>query len=175
MNVTTAQGLSDKLPSGCSVRVNASSKSAQLFFNGNNRSLAGCGGPGHSITGRQETALATLGLLMDPVGNNVTITISGPADVWFGIGFDTQYMANAPYTIVVDGKGGVTERVLGEHVAGILLNRSVDLAGHLDGIRTVTHVLPQQKRQLSEGTFSQRCRRCFVIQVAQWRFAYFGQ
>ena len=140
MNVTTAQGLSDKLPSGCSVRVNASSKSAQLFFNGNNRSLAGCGGPGHSITGRQETALATLGLLMDPVGNNVTITISGPADVWFGIGFDTQYMANAPYTIVVDGKGGVTERVLGEHVAGILLNRSVDLAGHVvqDGIRTVT-------------------------------------
>ena len=140
MHVTLGQGVSDELPSGCSVRVNSTSNTADLFFNTNNRSLADCGGSVDVIGGHQPTALATLGLHVDAGNNTVTITISGPAEVWFGIGFNTQSMANAPYTIVVDGEGRVTERVLGDHMAGILLNKSVELADHVvhDGQRTVT-------------------------------------
>ena len=140
MNITRGQGVSEKLPSGCSVRVNSTSNTASLFFNKNNRSLAGCGGSVAAIGGHHSTALATLGLHVDSGNDTVTITISGPADVWFGIGFNTQSMANAPYTIVVDGEGGVTERVLGDHMAGISLNRSVELTRHVvqDGVRTVT-------------------------------------
>ena len=44
-----------------------------------------------------------------------TITMAGAASVWWGVGFDTDNMADKPYTIVVDGKGTVTERRMGDH------------------------------------------------------------
>ena len=45
--------------------------------------------------------------------------LSGAADGdWFGVAFDTHFMANSPYAIVVDGAGAVTEHVLANHAAG---------------------------------------------------------
>ena len=38
-------------------------------------------------------------------GDGVTITMTGPAGVWFGVGFDAQHMTDSPYTIVVSGAG----------------------------------------------------------------------
>ena len=70
----------------------------------------------------------------------MTITISGPSDGnWFGIGFNTHFMANSPYSIVVDGEGKVTEHVLADHAAGTLLNSSVKVVSHsvANGERTV--------------------------------------
>ena len=73
------------------------------------------------------------------------ITMVGPSDVWFGVGFDTQFMSNSPYAITVDGSTGVvTERVLGNHEAGIVLNTSVTVVSNtvVDGVRTLILTRP---------------------------------
>ena len=31
------------------------------------------------------------------------VSLVGPADVWFGVGFDASAMADKPYAIIVDG------------------------------------------------------------------------
>ena len=51
--------------------------------------------------------------------------MSGPADVWFGIGFGASTMNDKPYAIIVDGNGNVTERKLENHGPGSLLSNSV--------------------------------------------------
>jgi hypothetical protein len=49
-------------------------------------------------------------------GVNATITLAGPANVWFGLGWGAQNMAALPYAITVSGGDGkVTERKLGPH------------------------------------------------------------
>ena len=74
-----------------------------------------------------------------------TIALVGPADVWFGMGFNVASMADTPYrpslsrqesalepcgplnryTIVVDGTGAVSEHTLGNHMPGTPLAPSV--------------------------------------------------
>ena len=55
-----------------------------------------------------------------------TITLNGPADAWFGIGFNAVVMSNAPYTILVNSTN-VWEQKIGtcgseaEHCPGDLL------------------------------------------------------
>ena len=51
----------------------------------------------------------------------VVLTLTGPANVWFGVGFDASLMADKPYAIIVDGAGDVTERKLDSHAPGTLL------------------------------------------------------
>ena len=139
--VTTEQGSSALLPSGCSVSVQ--NGTARVYFNTNAKSTACCGSGVDAITGSQES-LVNLGLTVS-AKQGVTITMSGPSDgKWFGVGFDTISMANAPYTIVVDGAGKVTERVLADHAAGIVLNTSVKVVSNTisDGKRTVVMTRP---------------------------------
>ena len=77
-------------------------------------------------------------------GGNAKITMSGPADVWFGAGFNASAMADSPYTLVVNADG-VTERKIGtcgseaEHCPGIQLHGSVTLLSNsvVGGVRTV--------------------------------------
>ena len=52
---------------------------------------------------------------------NVKLTMSGPSDVWFGVGFDASTMADKPYAIIVDGNGDVRERKLENHSPGSLI------------------------------------------------------
>ena len=78
-------------------------------------------------------------------GGGATITISGPADGnWFGVGFDTHFMDNSPYAIIIDGAGEVTEHVLGPHTGSSLLNRSVTITNRtvVEGRLTATMVRP---------------------------------
>ena len=59
-------------------------------------------------------------------GVHATITLVGPAKVWFGVGFDATQMADAPYAIIVNGAtGAVTERKLASHAPGAALSASV--------------------------------------------------
>jgi len=58
-------------------------------------------------------------------GTSANITLSGPATVWFGVGFDATSMKDEPYTIIVDGNGAVTERKLANHGPGTLLTPSI--------------------------------------------------
>ena len=110
------------LPQGCSARM--SNESVEVFLNKMKDSFA-VYDDDTQVLGH--TSALGVGLSVR-VGLKVTnITLSGPENVWFGIGFDAQNMGNLPYTIVVDGTGEVTERKLGNHEAGTLLKPSVTI------------------------------------------------
>ena len=49
---------------------------------------------------------------MDSKADLVTITLTGPSSVWFGVGFNASAMKDAPWAIIVEGDGNVTERKL---------------------------------------------------------------
>ena len=59
--------------------------------------------------------------------------------MWFGVGFDADTMSDKPYSIIIDGDGKATERVMGDHEAGIQLNSSLTVLSNsvADGTRTV--------------------------------------
>ena len=42
---------------------------------------------------------------------NATITLSGPADVWFGVGINAEAMADMPYTLIVNASGVVEQKL----------------------------------------------------------------
>lgn len=48
-------------------------------------------------------------------GTNATITLSGNASAWFGVGFNAKSMLDLPYAIIVDGTGAVSERKMANH------------------------------------------------------------
>jgi len=70
--------------------------------------------------------------------SNVTITMSGPADVWFAVGFNAKVMATSPYTIVVT-PDLVMERKLANHQPGKALAQEITVLKNTvsDGVRTV--------------------------------------
>ena len=39
-------------------------------------------------------------------------SLTGPDGVWFGVGFFAQSMRDAPYALVVDGRGLLAERLI---------------------------------------------------------------
>lgn len=41
----------------------------------------------------------------------VTITASGPADAWFGVGFDAQQMSDKPYALIVNSSGVIEQKI----------------------------------------------------------------
>ena len=49
-----------------------------------------------------------------------TITLEGPRDVWYGLGFHALAMGDEPWTIIVSGNGSVMERKLASHQPGTL-------------------------------------------------------
>ena len=73
-------------------------------------------------------------------GVTATLTLSGPSTRWYAAGFAATAMADAPYTIVVDGSGAVTERTLASHAPGTLLPASVKVVSSVvtAGTRVVT-------------------------------------
>lgn len=58
-------------------------------------------------------------------GGTAVLTLTGPSDRWFGVGFGAHTMSDKPWAIVADGHGAVTERKLADHAAGTLLPTSV--------------------------------------------------
>jgi len=71
--------------------------------------------------------------------SEVLISMRGPADAWFAVGFDAVQMLDAPYAIIVSGDGAVSERRLALHSAGIALASQVELldGSVANGMRTV--------------------------------------
>ena len=145
-HVTTEQGSSAELPTGCSVSVQ--NGTARVYFNTNANSTTCCGSGVDAVTGAQES-LVDLGITVS-AKEGVTITLSGPSDGnCFGVGFDTRIMANSPYTITVDGDGKVTERALADHAAGVVLNPSVTVISDTVTNRKRTVVLTRPLTGLS--------------------------
>ena len=84
-------------------------------------------------------------------GGMATITASGPADAWFGIGLNASRMADKPYALIVSDKG-VIEQKLGtcgseaDHCPGTLLSSSVKVVSNSvsGGVRSVVMTRPLQ-------------------------------
>jgi len=77
-------------------------------------------------------------------GVTALMTLVGPAEVWFGVGFNAAAMKDLPYAIIVDGKGAVTERKMVDHGPGTLLNASLTVveSSVANGVRTVKITRP---------------------------------
>ncbi|KAL4225559.1 hypothetical protein ACF0H5_016247 [Mactra antiquata] len=83
-------------------------------------------------------------IAVDLSDSTATLTIIGPVDVWFAVGFNAVQMSDSPYTIVVNSDG-VQERQIGtcgseaEHCPGDVLNTTVKVVSTKteDGTRTV--------------------------------------
>ena len=73
-----------------------------------------------------------------------TITLSGPADAWFGVGVDAKVMSDAPYVLLVNSTS-VWEQQIGtcgseaEHCAGAVLANSLTIVSNdvSNNVRTV--------------------------------------
>lgn len=85
----------------------------------------------------------SISLHKDPlIPDQLGIVLTGPASVYYAVGFGHHVMGGS-YAIVVDGiDGTVTERVLGHHQEGYLLNPGLSLMANTvhNGIRTVAVV-----------------------------------
>lgn len=82
-------------------------------------------------------------------GGVATITVSGPADGWFGVGLDAHLMCDLPYALIVNDQG-VQEQKLGTcgdegcHCGGTKLASSVNVTSNTvtGGVRTVVMTRP---------------------------------
>ena len=131
-------------PSGCSL-VHYKNGSSSIVYN---TYMHGpdCGVGGDQWWGSSESTTTNVAfeLFLDSnVGDNgeVTINMTGPEGKWFGVGLGatTFTMSDTPYAIIVDGTGAVTERKLGNHDGGKLLDSSIQVVSNrvYDGIRNV--------------------------------------
>jgi len=141
-NTTTS---STKFPPGCVVsRVAVGKDLFNVMFNTNSDSKGLCQGTGkpdpskYRLLGSRED-LVTISLDVNGPTDIVTITLSGPSQFWYGVGFNASQMADLPYAIIVDGDGEVHERKLADHDPGTLLQSSVKILSNTvaNGIRTV--------------------------------------
>lgn len=131
-------------PSGCSLLLTTAAPGPYLFsvvFNTLAASPTPCGAGGKQslhVSGTQ-MSLVTMSLDVDGTTGIVTITLTGNATVWFGVGFDAGQMSDTPYAIIVDGNGVVTERRLVDQGPGALLPTTVAVLAHsvVGGLRTV--------------------------------------
>eukprot|EP00038_Savillea_parva_P006493 m.164130 g.164130 ORF g.164130 m.164130 type:complete len:753 (-) comp12385_c0_seq1:70-2328(-) len=124
------------VPPGCSVAFSAG-KPVAVVFNTNSKSNACCGSA-EGIVGTTES-LVTIDVSL---AAEARITVTGPADVWFGVGFGSSQMPNT-YAITVSGND-VTERKLGDHAAGTVLTSTVTVVSNTvtNNMRTVVLTRP---------------------------------
>ena len=95
--------------------------------------LSECGGGQSSVTLFGAVSVAytkTVGAWVEVNATTATITLAGPADVWFGFGLNASEMKAEPYAIIVDGQGNVTERVLADQAAGTVLPPLLTVLSH---------------------------------------------
>jgi len=132
------------LPTGCSL-IKYENGTVDVFYNEITSSSTACGsGRDGPIQGsvKSDAALVQLSVMIDASSSTVTITMSGPSDKWYSVGFNAPdyVMDDKPYSIVIDGTGNVSERKLGSHAPGTIIKQSVRVISNkvADGIRTVT-------------------------------------
>jgi len=138
--VETKEGVDASLPAGCTVRRVGGDTTTEVFFNKATDTAAKCGAGVTKLYGNA-TSLVTVSVHMDAGTDNVTITISGPSDVWFGVGFNASAMKDDPWAVVVEGNGKVSERKLRDQNGGSALASSVTVISQTVSNSTRTVVL----------------------------------
>ena len=147
-----------RFPPGCSAQMADTAGGAPLVeVTFAPRGSAACG-QGSEERGRLAGVLASLVTVRATVAaganagrGGVTLELTGPSDVWFGVGFDTESMSSKPWTIIVepdamDPSGvRVHERNLAGHAPGSRLNASLTLQSSeltAEGLRRVVLTRP---------------------------------
>ena len=135
-NAKTATGDDATKPAGCSVSMVGTD--IQIFYNTAAQG-APCGVAKDGSVGGAIDSVAQFKVHIDSAKDQATITASGPATEWFGIGFGAQAMKQKPWAIIMEGNGNVTERQLADQSPGTLLKSSVTVVSNTvaDGKRTV--------------------------------------
>lgn len=95
-----------------------------------------------------------------PVDGQATLTLSGPAEVWFGVGLNATLMFDQPYALVANASG-VSEQKLGtcgdegQHCAVDQLEPSVTVVSNtvVNGVRTVVMTRPMRGKTADYFTF----------------------
>lgn len=159
LNVTVdAQTISNvSLPPSCFFSAN--SGKVQAYFNQAESPEATCGkGQYASGTVTEPTTGVSVSLTVDATKDLVTITMQGPADAWFGCGFNASIMANTPYAIIVHNASTtamVMERKLGDHDPGTQLAPSVNIISQSvsGNVRTVVLTRPLKGKSLGYYSF----------------------
>eukprot|EP00051_Salpingoeca_urceolata_P006258 m.83056 g.83056 ORF g.83056 m.83056 type:complete len:545 (+) comp14750_c0_seq2:647-2281(+) len=148
---------SDVVPAGCSVVTD--DKGMSVVFNTNSTSAVACGtaGPNERLEGNA-TAFVNFALKLDAsvAGGLATLTLTGPADVWFGIGLGAKQMSDDPNAIIVLGNGTVFEQKLGDQQAGTRLPMSLNVTSSVvsGGNRTVVVTRPFKGSTPGHYTFT---------------------
>lgn len=145
------------VPSGCSLTTHADG-TASATFNAASSSSTTCAFAA-SYAGARDTSVG-ISLSLSLSGDNVDITITGPADVWFGIGLNASKMADMPYTLIVNDTG-VQERQIGtcgseaDHCPGDALASSVKIVSNevRGSTRTVVLTRPAKGASSKHYTF----------------------
>jgi hypothetical protein len=141
---------------GCIVYANPNDTSvADVFFNTLLNSTVPCADKATQMTGTTK-GLITTKITLDSTQDQVTIELTGPDGVWFGVGFDAGKMLDAPWTVLVDGAGKVEEMKLADHAAGAVLAPSVIVVSSTvtAGVRTVVVTRPLKGKTTDYYTFS---------------------
>jgi len=143
--VTVNMTISDNtMVPGCSVIHFSNNTIAAVFNNITDvpNDEVDCGG-GNIFEGslNVDPSLTTVKVQLDSSKNQATITMSGPNGKYFSVGFNAPNfaMSDKPYTIVVDGTGNVSERKLGAHDPGSVIDQSISVTSNKveDDVRTV--------------------------------------
>jgi hypothetical protein len=153
-NITqkNAQGVDKNRPAGCSFRADGAYLREQSVFFNTLESAAPCGGTNatsHHVAGMSTSLVGlAIGLNSGTAVGNATITITGPADVWFGVALGATEMKEQPAAIIVDGSGQIAEYRLGTHTAGKKLVTQVTVLSNIvttvNKTRTRTVILTRQ-------------------------------
>jgi hypothetical protein len=133
-------GADPQKPTGCVVVKNADGSADALFNTGG----AGACAASATVAAKSVSAKTKVSMEIALAAGGATITLAGPADVWFAVGLNAKIMFEKPYTLVVNSTG-VEERKLGtcgteaDHCAGTPLAASVKVVSNTvaDGVRTV--------------------------------------
>jgi len=173
---------STSLPSDCSM-VKYENGTTIAFFNEVASSEAACGG-GEMFTGSYEATPALTKTLVrlnaKVAGGEASISISGPSTVWFSVAFGSNNfaMADKPWTLVVDGKGNVEERKLGDHDPGTVLSSSIKVTSNtvVNGVRTVVMTREFKGKTSDHFTFESTSSEISIITASGTgpNYAYHG-
>mmetsp|Transcript_30184 Transcript_30184/g.59088 ORF Transcript_30184/g.59088 Transcript_30184/m.59088 type:complete len:774 (-) Transcript_30184:87-2408(-) len=155
-NISHSSGTDPSQPPGCSMStLSAGATSRHIaFFNSLQSSTTACAAKASIVAG-SAASLTSVDIQLDEAQGEATISLSGPSDVWFGVGFNATKMADTPWTIVVDGAGHVSEHLLADHAPGSLLSPSVKVVSSTvkGALRTVVLTRPLKGKNSSYFTF----------------------
>lgn len=140
--IITDSGVDVSKPAGCSLALGDGS--IKVYFN-SATTVVGCAS-NTGIAGGSASSLVNLTLSASQTKQIVVITVQGPAEVWFGVGFNASKMGDSPWAIVMEANGNVTERKLQDQNPGALLPASVTVVSNIvvNGSRTVTMTRPMK-------------------------------